>query len=82
MHLIKIFDQKITKNQTFSFKGSSSFHNNSNSIDSEVMYKEMVKEHQRKNNGIKKKDFTNEEKIFEDAFNWKNSLSQKMNLSR
>jgi len=43
----------------------------------------MVKEHQMiKNNVRKKKDYKKDEKFFEKAFNWKNNLTRKMNVSR
>ena len=41
-------------------------------MDSEVMYKDMVKEQQKKKNTtLKKKDVAKEEKNFEDACCWK-----------
>ena len=80
---LKIFDQKIKKNQTFNFKGT--LKNNPGGgglMDSEIMYKNMVKEQQKKKNIVsKKKDFVKEEKNFEEAHSWKNSMSKIMNES-
>ena len=50
-------------------------------MDSEMMYKQIVKEQQQKNkiNNNKTKDFVRDEKNFEEAYKWKNFLSKKMN---
>lgn len=51
-------------------------------MDSEVMYKDMVKEQQKKKNTtFKKKDVAKEEKNFEEACCWKESISKILNES-